>query len=295
MPNLYKNTHDETYHTADGGDPLRRKHPGTGPLQYQGAARDRDSLASGRSGTHPPHRGRSLRQAPRRRRPQPRRRRSLYRLHPRSVRGHGRCGGRRAGDRHSLRLDRRRGVPPPRKRRHGLYAHGQRHRGRRGRRLLDARRIRADTLHPRRQERRRADSAPQRGRCAQRRPGVAQGIRKQLSLHPEQTLDPRLRNRARPRLHPQIRRTRTGHRRPERIQLRRTRHRGLRHLLAAGQTARLQHPRSRDSGPHDDTVRFSPFIYGTNANNGNRAPRIRRSTKSCSSRAATELTANTCR
>ena len=76
----------------------------------------------------------------------------------------GRCGGRRAGDRHSLRLDRRRGVPPPRKRRHGLYPHGQRQRGGRGRRLLDARRIRADALHPRRQERRRADAAPQRGR-----------------------------------------------------------------------------------------------------------------------------------
>ena len=27
LPNLYKNTHDETYHTADGGDPLRRRHP----------------------------------------------------------------------------------------------------------------------------------------------------------------------------------------------------------------------------------------------------------------------------
>ena len=56
-----------------------------------------------------------------------------------------------------------------------VYLHGQRQQGGRSRRPFDARRIRTDALHPRRQERHRADAAPQCRRPDQRRPRLAQG------------------------------------------------------------------------------------------------------------------------
>ncbi len=162
---------------------------------------------------------------------------------PRTVRRIGRRGCRRAGGRNTLRVDGRGRLPASGKHRHGLHPHGQRQQGGRSRRPFDARRIRIDALHPRRQER----IALTLRRSAADRINAAPASRKAFEncyLYTQtKTFDPRFRDRARARLDTQIRRAGAGDRRAERFQLRRTRDRRLRHLLAAGQAARVQHRR----------------------------------------------------
>ena len=159
-----------------------------------------------RGGTHPPHRGHSLRYAPRRRGPQPRGGRLLPRLLA-AADGRGRRHGRIGRDpRHSLRLDRRGDLPPPGERRIGLLALDQRPPRGRSRGSRDTRRVRRLALHPAGSQRHPPGPAPERDAADQPRDAPARSLREQLPLLPEQTFDPRLRDRPRARLDPQVRR-----------------------------------------------------------------------------------------
>ena len=221
-----------------------------------GAPRRRSRL----TGPHPPHRSHPLRPAPQRRTGRPHGARGADPLRPAAARGRGGGGARRTDGRHPLRVDRRRGLPPPRERRHGLHPRGERHEGGRGRIGRRACRISPDARHPRGAQRRAARPAPQPREGARHGARRASCLRELLPLRPEQTVDPRLQDRPRARHG----RTRLRHARPEdrgaeRLQLRRTRRGGLRHLLASGQAARLRHARGDDPGPLGRHGAFLPL------------------------------------
>ena len=125
-------SYDETFHIAlcCASRPGRRPGPGERP--------------------HPPHGGRSLRHAPRRRSPQPRCVGPYHRLPAQDEHRRRRAPQRRAGaaDRDSLCLDRRLRLPPSGESGLGLLAVDQRPAGGRDRRSADTRRVRHHALHP---------------------------------------------------------------------------------------------------------------------------------------------------
>ena len=136
-------SYDETFHIALCGAsrPGRRPGPGERP--------------------HPPHGGRSLRHAPRRRSPQPRCVGPYHRLPAQDEHRRRRAPQRRAGaaDRDSLCLDRRLRLPPSGESGLGLLAVDQRPAGGRDRRSADTRRVRHHALHPPRRQRLQAADA----------------------------------------------------------------------------------------------------------------------------------------
>ena len=239
------------------------------PATPYGAAPVRTS--GPRAGGPPvPLRSRTLRQPARRRgerRPHPQ-----LAIHPLQARGRGaRRPDHLAGTdaRNPLRVDRRSDDAPPRKRRPGLLRVGQRQAGDGLRRRVHPHGVRPDPLYPagRKPVPDRAAPLPGRGVAAGAAPAGRTALG-ELSFQPAAAFDRRLPHCAGPRLAEEVRSAETRNHRPQRLQLRGAGQRGLRHLLARGQAARLLGPAGHHRGPLAGHARFSPSSTTPTGTNG---------------------------